>query len=267
MSNGRSAKAAAVSCLSARPANRRRCPMLEHKRVVELCIEVARKRVPVIAGAGSNNTKEAIELAQHAEKAGADAVLVVTPYYNKPTQQGLFAHFAAVAEAVKLPIIIYNIPARSVIDMTPETMGGLAKAYQEHRRRQGCHRQDRARVRAAHDLRQGIPPAFRRGRYGARLQRPWRRRLHLGDGQCRAAALRRVSGGDAWPAIIAKALRAAGPPDAAAQGDLHRARRVRREICACEARSHEPQCPLAAAVDRWNRRRKPRSTPPCAMPA
>ncbi|NWJ22686.1 4-hydroxy-tetrahydrodipicolinate synthase [Rhizobium sp. RM] len=101
----------------------------EHKRVVELCIEVAAKRVPVIAGAGSNNTNEAIELAQHAEEAGADALLVVTPYYNKPTQKGLFAHFSAVADAVKLPIIIYNIPPRSVVDMSPETMGALVKAH------------------------------------------------------------------------------------------------------------------------------------------
>ena len=101
----------------------------EHKRVVELCIEIAKKRVPVIAGAGSNNTREAIELAQHAEKAGADALLVVTPYYNKPTQKGLIAHFSAIADAVSLPIIIYNIPPRSVIDMSPETMGALAKAH------------------------------------------------------------------------------------------------------------------------------------------
>lgn len=101
----------------------------EHKRVIELCIEVAAKRVPVIAGAGSNNTSEAIELAEHAEKAGADAILVVTPYYNKPTQKGMFAHFAAIAEAVKLPIVIYNIPGRSVVDMSPETMGALARAY------------------------------------------------------------------------------------------------------------------------------------------
>lgn len=101
----------------------------EHKRAVELCIEVAAKRVPVMAGAGSNNTREAIELAQYAEKVGADAVLVVTPYYNKPTQKGLYAHFAAIAEAVKLPIYIYNIPPRSVVDMSPETMGALAKAY------------------------------------------------------------------------------------------------------------------------------------------
>jgi 4-hydroxy-tetrahydrodipicolinate synthase len=101
----------------------------EHKRVVELCVEVAKKRVPVIAGAGSNNTREAVELAVHAEQAGADAVLVVTPYYNKPTQKGMIAHFSAIAEATKLPIIIYNIPPRSVIDMSPETMGALVKAH------------------------------------------------------------------------------------------------------------------------------------------
>ncbi len=101
----------------------------EHKRVVELCVQVAAGRVPVIAGAGSNNTTEAIELAQHAEQAGADALLVVTPYYNKPTQKGLVAHFSAIAEAVSLPIFIYNIPGRSVIDMMPETMGKLARAH------------------------------------------------------------------------------------------------------------------------------------------
>ncbi len=97
----------------------------EHRRVVEICVEVAAKRVPVIAGAGSNSTKEAIDLAQHAEQAGADAVLVVTPYYNKPNQRGLYAHFRAVAEAIGIPLIIYNIPPRSVIDMSPKTMGKL----------------------------------------------------------------------------------------------------------------------------------------------
>ncbi|WDZ77652.1 4-hydroxy-tetrahydrodipicolinate synthase [Ensifer adhaerens] len=101
----------------------------EHKKVVELCIEAAAKRVPVIAGAGSNNTTEAVELAQHAEKAGADAILVVTPYYNKPTQKGLIAHYAAIAESVKLPIVIYNIPGRSVVDMSVETMAALSKAH------------------------------------------------------------------------------------------------------------------------------------------
>jgi len=98
----------------------------EHKHVIEICVEQAKKRVPVVAGTGSNSTAEAIELARHAEKAGADAALVVTPYYNKPNQRGLYAHFAAIAEAISLPIIIYNIPGRSVIDMLPQTMGRLA---------------------------------------------------------------------------------------------------------------------------------------------
>ncbi len=97
----------------------------EHRRVVEWCVDQARGRVPVIAGAGSNSTAEAIDLARHAEKAGADAVLVVTPYYNKPTQQGLFEHFKAINDAIGIPIIIYNIPARSVIDMSVDTMKRL----------------------------------------------------------------------------------------------------------------------------------------------
>ena len=98
----------------------------EHKRVVELCIEVADRRVPVIAGAGSNSTAEAIELAEHAQKAGADAALVVTPYYNKPTQEGLYRHFEAL-NSVGIPIIIYNIPGRSVVDMSVATMARCAE--------------------------------------------------------------------------------------------------------------------------------------------
>ena len=94
----------------------------EHKRVVEIAIAEARGRVPVIAGAGSNNTREAIELAVHAEKAGASAVLVVTPYYNKPNQEGLFQHYRAIDAAIGIPIVIYNIPPRSVIDMSVDTM-------------------------------------------------------------------------------------------------------------------------------------------------
>lgn len=101
----------------------------EHRHVVKVCVEVAKGRVPVVAGAGSNNTAEAIGLVQYAEKAGADAALVVTPYYNKPTQRGLYEHFAAVARATSLPIVIYNIPPRSVIDMSPETMGQLAHDF------------------------------------------------------------------------------------------------------------------------------------------
>jgi 4-hydroxy-tetrahydrodipicolinate synthase len=97
----------------------------EHRQVVEWCVATAKGRVPVVAGAGSNSTKEAIDLSRHAEKAGADAVLVVTPYYNKPTQEGLYQHFKAINDAIGIPIIIYNIPARSVIDMSVDTMKRL----------------------------------------------------------------------------------------------------------------------------------------------
>lgn len=98
----------------------------EHMRVVALCVEVAKGKVPVIAGAGSNSTEEAVLLCRHAAKVGADAALVVTPYYNKPTQEGLYRHYKAIHDAVDLPLIIYNIPGRSVIDMSVETMARLA---------------------------------------------------------------------------------------------------------------------------------------------
>lgn len=101
----------------------------EHCRVVELCIEVAKGKVPVIAGTGSNSTREAIWLTTHAQEAGADAALVVTPYYNKPTQEGLYQHYKAIAEAVDIPIVIYNIPGRSVIDMSVDTMARLARDF------------------------------------------------------------------------------------------------------------------------------------------
>jgi 4-hydroxy-tetrahydrodipicolinate synthase len=97
----------------------------EHNKVVEWCIDQAKDRVPVIAGAGSNSTKEAIELAQHAERAGADAVLVVAPYYNKPTQEGMYQHFKAINDAIGIPIIMYNIPGRSVVDISVDTMKRL----------------------------------------------------------------------------------------------------------------------------------------------
>jgi 4-hydroxy-tetrahydrodipicolinate synthase len=98
----------------------------EHKRVVEIAVDVAKGRVPVIAGTGSNSTSEAVDLTRHARKVGADAALIVTPYYNKPTQEGMYLHFKTIADAVDLPIIIYNIPPRSVIDMSVETMARLA---------------------------------------------------------------------------------------------------------------------------------------------
>ena len=97
----------------------------EHERVVEICVEAAGGRVPVIAGAGSNSTAEAVAFSRHAEAVGADAVLIVTPYYNKPTQEGLYQHFKAINDAVGLPILIYNIPGRSVIDMSVDTMARL----------------------------------------------------------------------------------------------------------------------------------------------
>jgi 4-hydroxy-tetrahydrodipicolinate synthase len=99
----------------------------EHKRVVELCVETANGRVPVVAGAGSNSTSEAIEFTRHAKEVGADAVLSVTPYYNKPTQEGVYRHFATVAEAVDIPMILYNIPGRSIVEISVETMLRLSE--------------------------------------------------------------------------------------------------------------------------------------------
>ncbi len=99
----------------------------EHKKIIEETIRVADKRVPVIAGTGSNNTLEAIEYTDHAQSSGADAALIVTPYYNKPTQSGLYEHFKTIAEKTNIPIIIYNIPGRSIVDMTIETMIELSK--------------------------------------------------------------------------------------------------------------------------------------------
>ena len=99
----------------------------EHEMVVTETVKAAAGRVPVVAGAGSNNTAESLRHMKHAKAVGADAALVVTPYYNKPTQEGLYAHFATLHDAVELPIVIYNIPPRSVVDMSPKTMGELAK--------------------------------------------------------------------------------------------------------------------------------------------
>ena len=99
----------------------------EHERVVELCVEVVAGRIPVIAGAGSNSTKEAISLVSHAKRIGAHAALTVCPYYNRPDQSGLVAHFTAIADAVELPLILYNVPGRTVVDLSPETLGQLSQ--------------------------------------------------------------------------------------------------------------------------------------------
>ena len=101
----------------------------EHRRVVEICVEVANKRVPVIAGAGSNSTAEAVSLARFAEDTGADAVLSVVPYYNKPNQEGLFQHFSAVARAVGIPVILYSVPGRTVVDLSVDTIARLHEAH------------------------------------------------------------------------------------------------------------------------------------------
>lgn len=99
----------------------------EHRRVVELAVKTAAGRVPVVAGAGSNSTEEAIELVQHAKTIGADAALVVTPYYNRPSQEGLYAHYAAINEAVQLPVLVYNVPGRTSVDISNDTLGRLSK--------------------------------------------------------------------------------------------------------------------------------------------
>ena len=101
----------------------------EHRRVVEICVEVANKRVPVIAGAGSNSTAEAVSLARFAEETGADAVLSVVPYYNKPNQEGLFQHFSAVAGAIGIPVILYSVPGRTVVDLSVDTIARLVEAH------------------------------------------------------------------------------------------------------------------------------------------
>ena len=161
--------------------------------MVEWCVDQADGRVPVVAGAGSNSTAEAVELSQHAEKAGADAVLIVTPYYNKPTQEGLYQHYKAINDAIGIPIIIYNIPGRSIVDMSVDTMKRLFE-LQEHRRRQGRDRQHGAGVAAARRDGRGFQPDVGRGHHRARLHGAWRPRLHFGDLERGAAAVRRIPG-------------------------------------------------------------------------
>ncbi len=139
----------------------------EHKRVVEWAIEEARGRVPVMAGAGSNNTAEAIDFSRHAEKAGAQGLLHVTPYYNKPSQEGLYRHFKAIAEATSHADLHLQHPA-ALGGGDERRDHGAARRDPEHRRRQGCDDEARPRLGAAPGLRQGLHPALRRGRHGAR---------------------------------------------------------------------------------------------------
>ena len=165
----------------------------EHKRVVETCIDQVKKRVVVIAGSGSNNTAEALELTKHAEGAGADAALMITPYYNKPTQEGLYQHYKTVASQTKIPIVVYNVPGRTSLNLLPETMARLAETPQ-YRGPQGCHRRFEAGVQDPGVVRRQDHRALRgrfhyaaadvRGRYGGNLRGLQRgARRHGGDVQ------------------------------------------------------------------------------------
>ena len=216
----------------------------EHKRVVEVCIEVAAGRVPVIAGAGSNNTTEAIDLARFAEEAGADGLLVVTPYYNKPNQEGLYQHYKAINDAVGIPIIIYNIPPRSVIDMSVETMARLFELKNIAGVKDATARIERVSLQR-HAMGARVQPAFRRGRHRACLHGAWRPRLHLGHvergAQAAVGVPGRVPGGR-----LRHGARLSGPADAAASGAVHRAEPGRRQIRAVGDRQDERRGATAA---------------------
>ena len=154
----------------------------EHRRVVELCVKTAAGRVPVIAGAGSNSTKEAIELARHAKAVGADAALMVTGYYNRPNQEGLFLHYQAVDAAVDFPILVYNVPGRAIVDVSNDTMERLAKLKSVIGVKDATG--DVARV-SQQRLTCGEDWVMLSGgrSHGHRLHRPRWPWLHLGDGQ------------------------------------------------------------------------------------
>ena len=166
----------------------------EQERVIALCVEVANGRVPVIAGTGSNSTAHTIELTRIAKEAGANAALIVCPYYNKPTQEGLYQHFKAIHDAVDIPIVIYNIPGRSV-GRHDQRDDGAARQAAQHRRRQGRDQRSRAAIAHARRDRPRFLDAVGRGRDRSRLSRAGRRRLHLGHRQCGAAAARRNARG------------------------------------------------------------------------
>ncbi len=212
---------------------------VEHNLVVEWCIDQAKGRVPVIAGTGSNSTREAIELSKHAEKAGADAVLVVTPYYNKPTQEGLYQHFKAINDAIGIPIIIYNIPARSVIDMSVDTMKRLFE-LKNIAGVKDATANVHAGLAAARRDGGGLQPALRRGRNLHRLHGAWRPRLHLGDVERRAAAVRRVPG-SLPEGRLCRSAQAAGQAVAAAHRVVHRDQPGAGQVCAVGARASAPR--------------------------
>ena len=212
----------------------------EHNKVVEWCVEQARGRVPVMAGAGSNSTKEAIDLAKHAEKAGADAVLVVTPYYNKPTQEGLYQHFKAINDAIGIPILIYNIPPRSVIDMSVDTMKRLYELKNIAGVKDATANMTRVtQQRAAHG--RGLQSAVRRRHHRARLHGPWRPWLHFGDLERGAAAVLGVPGGVPEGRLRFR-FKASGQARAVAHQSLCRNLAGADQICAVADRKVRAQC-------------------------
>ena len=150
-------------------------------------MEYAAGRVPVIAGTGGNSTREAVELTQYAQKAGADYALSVVPYYNKPTQEGLYRHFKAIAESTDIPVILYNVPSRTVADLHNDTVLRLARG-EEHRRHQGRHLEHRARHRPHDAHAEGLPGVQRQRRRRARLRPARRARRDLGHRQRGARA-------------------------------------------------------------------------------
>ena len=160
----------------------------EHDRIVRAAVEIARGRVRVIAGAGSNSTSQAIELTRRAEAAGADAVLSVVPYYNKPMQAGIHAHFRAIAVSTSLPIILHDVPSRTIRELSDDTLARLAKSGQFIGLRDGTGDITRPlRLRSAAAA--GVPAVVRRRRNRARLHRQWRGWLHIAGIECRAGSV------------------------------------------------------------------------------
>ena len=204
----------------------------EHKQVVEIVVDQVAGRIPVIAGAGSNSTAEAVDFAVHASEAGADAALSVVPYYNKPTQEGLYQHFAAVARAVPdLPIIrLQRAGPHGGFNISVETLDRLAKDFANIVGVKDATADLTRPVAAAAGVRRGLHSAVRRRRHRACLQCPWRHGLHLGHGQRGAAAVCRVPGSNAGRRLC-QGADAAGPADAAAQGAVLRNQPGAGQVC------------------------------------
>ena len=219
----------------------------EHHKVVDLCIDQAKGRVPVIAGAGSNSTAEAIDLARHAEKAGATAVLVVTPYYNKPTQDGLYRHYMAINDAINIPIIIYNIPGRSVIDMSVDTMAKLAKLKNIAGVKDATAKLDRVSLQRQECGEDFIQLSGEDGD-GAGLQRAWRSWVHFRDIERGAAALCRIPG-RVPSGRLREGAQDSGPVDAVACRAVRRKQSGASEVCAVATRQVLRPLPLAARTD------------------